>query len=276
MPTTHHERTLLMNSGTARGGFALVTGASSGIGYELARCCAERGFDLLIAADEATIEDAATRLRTLGVQVEAIQVDLSTIDGVDRLHAATRGRNVDALLANAGRGLGHGFLDQDFAEARLVIDTNITGTVYLIQKVGRDMRSRGEGRILITGSIAGFMPGSFQAVYNGSKAFLDSFSFALRNELKDTGVTVSCLMPGPTDTGFFERADMMDTQVGQDDKKADPADVAKVGFDAMMSGEGDVVAGWKNKLQVAIANVTPAPVLAEQHRKMAEPGSASS
>jgi short-subunit dehydrogenase len=195
---------------------------------------------------------------------------------VDRLYAATRQRNVDALLANAGRGLGHGFLDQDFAEARRVIDTNITGTVYLIQKVARDMRSRGEGRILVTGSIAGFIPGSFQAVYNGSKAFLDSFSFALRNELKESGVTVSCLMPGPTDTEFFERAHMMDTEVGQDDKKADPADVAKVGFDVMMSGEGDVVAGWKNKLQVAMANVTPASILAEQHRKMAEPGSARS
>ena len=94
---------------------------------------------------------------------------------------------------------------------RHVIDTNITGTIYLIQKVGRDMQARGQGRILITGSIAGFMPGSFQAVYNGTKAFIDSFSFALRNELKDSGVTVTCLMPGETDTEFFERADMMDT-----------------------------------------------------------------
>jgi short-subunit dehydrogenase len=135
------------------------------------------------------------------------------------------------------------------------------------------MRERGQGRILITGSIAGFMPGSFQAVYNGTKAFIDSFSFALRNELKDTGVTVSCLMPGPTDTEFFERADMLDTKVGQE-KKADPAKVAKVGFEAMLEGEGDVVAGWKNKLQAAIANVTPSSVLAEQHRKMAEPGTA--
>jgi short-subunit dehydrogenase len=135
------------------------------------------------------------------------------------------------------------------------------------------MRARGQGRILITGSIAGFKPGSFQAVYNGSKAFLDSFSFALRNELKDSGVTVSCLMPGPTDTEFFERADMLDTKVGQD-KKADPAQVAKVGFEAMMKGEGDVVAGWKNKFEAAIANVTPSSVLAEQHRKMAQPGTA--
>jgi short-subunit dehydrogenase len=135
------------------------------------------------------------------------------------------------------------------------------------------MRARGQGRILITGSIAGFMPGAFQAVYNGSKAFIDSFSFALRNELKDSGVTVTCLMPGATETDFFERADMMDTKVGTEEK-ADPADVARVGYDAMMDGKGDVVAGWKNKLQSAIANVTPAGVLAEQHRKMAEPGTA--
>jgi short-subunit dehydrogenase len=116
------------------------------------------------------------------------------------------------------------------------------------------------------------MPGTFQAVYNGTKAFIDSFSFALRNELKDTGVTVTCLMPGATETEFFERADMLDTKVGQQEKD-DPADVAKIGFDAMMQGEGDVVSGWKNKVQSAIANVTPSSVLAEQHRKMAEPGS---
>jgi uncharacterized protein len=174
-------------------------------------------------------------------------------------------------LNRPGHGLGGAFLDQDFEAARHVIDTNVTGTIYLIQKVGRDMRARGAGRILIVGSIAGFMPGSFQAVYNGTKAFIDSFSFALRNELKDTGVTVTCLMPGATDTEFFERADMLDTQVGQDENKDDPADVARAGFDAMMRGDGDVVSGWKNKLQTTIANVTPAGMLAEQHRKMAEP-----
>jgi uncharacterized protein len=115
------------------------------------------------------------------------------------------------------------------------------------------------------------MPGSFQAVYNGTKAFIDSFSFALRNELKESGVTVTCLMPGATETEFFERADMLDTKVGQQDKD-DPAKVAKDGFDAMIKGEGDVVSGWKNKLQTTLANVTPAGMLAEQHRKMAEPG----
>jgi short-subunit dehydrogenase len=253
---------------------AVVTGASTGIGYELAKRCAAHGFDLVVAADEPAIHKAAAEFRQQGVKVDAVEADLATIAGVDKLHAAVAGRQVSALLANAGRGLGKGFLDQDFGDIRRVVDTNVTGTIYLIHKVGNEMRTRREGRILITGSIAGFIPGTFQAVYNGTKAFLDSFSFALRAELKDSGVTVTCLMPGATETDFFERADMLDTKVGQA-KKDDPADVAKTGFDAMMKGEGDVVSGWKNKLQSAIANVTPAGMLAESHRKMAAPGSAN-
>lgn len=253
--------------------FAIVTGASSGIGLELATICAQEGFDLLVAADRPEIHEAADQFRQSGATVAVVEADLATLEGVDQLWAAAGGRPVDALLANAGHGLGHGFLDQDFADARHVIDTNVTGTIYLVQLVGRAMRTRGAGRILLTGSIAGFMPGTYQAVYNGTKAFIDSFSFALRAELEDSGVTVTCLMPGATETDFFERADLLDTKVGQS-KKDDPADVARVGFDAMMRGDGDVVSGWKNKLQSAIANITPAGVLAEQHRKMAEPGSA--
>ena len=252
---------------------AVVTGASSGIGLHLALEAASHGYDLILAADESL--DAATdAVRALGAQVDPVVADLSKAEGVDALYARTQGRNVEALLANAGRGLGKGFLDQDFEEVQHVIDTNITGTVDLIQRVARDMRRAGRGKILITGSIAGFMPGTFQAVYNGSKAFLDSFSYALRNELQDSGVTVTCLMPGPTDTEFFERADLLDTKVGADDHKADPAEVARVGFEAMQKGEGGVVAGLGNKLRVALAGVLPNAMLAEQHRKMAEPGSA--
>ena len=252
---------------------AVVTGASSGIGYHLARCCAENGFDLVVAADRP-LQEAVQDFERCGASVTSLQTDLAGREGVDQLYAALAGRKVDALLANAGHGLGKGFLDQDFADVQHVIDTNITGTLYLLHRVAREMRDNGRGRILITGSIAGFMPGAFQAVYNGSKAFIDSFAAALRNELKDSGVTVSCLMPGPTDTEFFERADMLDTQVGVDDSKAKPADVAKVGFKAMMEGEADVVAGFKNKLQAAMAKLTPSQVLAEQHRKMAQPGTA--
>lgn len=253
---------------------AVVTGASSGIGLELARCCARGGYDLLIAADEPEVDAVARMLASEGAAVQAIRADLATRGGVDALCAAVAARPVEALLANAGRGLGGAFLDQDFPAVRRVIDTNVTGTVDLIQRVGRGMRARGRGRILITGSIAGFLPGTFQAVYNGTKAFLDSFSWALRTELEDSGVSVTCLMPGATDTEFFERAGMLDTKVAQGPKD-DPATVARIGFDAMQAGEGDVVSGWKNKLQSAMANVTPAAVLAEQHRRLAEPGGAS-
>lgn len=252
---------------------AIVTGASGGIGYQLARQCAVCGFDLLLAADRP-LDEAVAKLSSLGVSVDAVQVDLATTAGVEELCGAVDGRPIDALLANAGHGLGRGFLDQDFDDARHVVDTNITGTLLLIHRVAQVMRDRRRGRILITGSIAGYMPGTFQAVYNGTKAFLDSFSWALRNELKDSGVTVTCLMPGVTDTDFFERADLMDTRIGADDRKMDPAEVARIGVKAMMQGEGDAIAGFKNKLQVAMASVTPARVLAEQHRRMAEPGSA--
>jgi short-subunit dehydrogenase len=253
---------------------AVITGASTGIGYELAKCCAENNFDVTIAADEPQIDDAARSFRALGAKVEAVECDLATFEDVDRLYSALGGRPVDVLIANAGRGLGKAFLDQDFADIRRVVDTNIAGTIYLIHKIARDMRRRGRGRILITGSIAGFVPGTFSAVYNATKAFIDSFSFALRNELKDTGVTVTCLMPGATETEFFERANMMDTKIGRADKD-DPVDVAKIGFEAMMRGDGDIVSGWKNKLQSAIASVTPAGALAEMHRRKAQPGSAS-
>jgi uncharacterized protein len=252
---------------------AVVTGASSGIGLELAKLCAKNGFELLLAADRS-FESALDQLAEHGAEVDTVDADLATAEGVDALLARIGGKRVDVLIANAGHGLGKGFLDQDFDEARHVVDTNVTGTLYLLHAVGRAMRNQGGGRILITGSVAGFMPGTFQAVYNGTKAFIDSFSWALRNELKDTGVSVTCLMPGVTDTEFFERADLMDTKVGTQENKMDPSDVAEIGFKAMMNGEGDVIAGLRNKLQVATASVTPAAMLAQQHRKIAEPGSA--
>lgn len=254
---------------------AVVTGASTGIGYHLARICAENGFDLVVAADEPKIHDAAREFEALGARVDAVEADLATTQGVDALYAALAGRPVDALLANAGRGLGRAFLDQDFDHIRRVIDTNITGTVYLVHRIGADMRARDKGRILLTGSIAGFMPGAFQAVYNASKAFIDSFAFAMRNELKDTGVVVSTLMPGPTETEFFRRGDLEDTKFGTM-KKDDPAKVARQGFDAMMDGRGDVVTGWSNKMQAMLAEITPAGVAAQMHRKVAEPGSGKS
>jgi uncharacterized protein len=256
---------------TASRPFAVVTGASSGIGLELARECARNGYDLVIAADRP-LEGAVSELETLGTQLVSVEADLATHEGLEKLIAAID-RPVDALLANAGHGLGGAFLDQSIEEVEHVIDTNITGTLYLIHRIGKEMAARRSGRILIVGSIAGFMPGTFQAVYNGTKAFIDSFSWALRAELEDSGVTVTCLMPGATETEFFKRADMMDTKIGTE-KKMDAGEVARIGFQAMMEGEGDVVAGWKNKLSSAAAAVTPAGMLAEQHRKKAQPGGA--
>ena len=235
---------------------AVVTGASSGIGYHLAKICAENGFDLVVAADQP-LDEAALDFRALGARVDTVETELASRPGVDKLYAAIKGRAVDALLANAGHGLGRDFLEQEFNEVLHTIDTNITGTVYLVQKVATDMRARGQGRILITGSMAGFMPGSHQAIYKGTEAFIDSFTAALRNELKETGVTVTCLMPGVTDTDFFVRADMLENKAETQKDKADPADVARRGFEAMMAGKAEVVAGLKNEPHVAMAGVTP-------------------
>jgi short-subunit dehydrogenase len=202
-----------------------------------------------------------------------VEADLATEEGVRRLVAAAAGREVDVLVANAGHGLGHAFLEQDPAEWRHVIDTNVTGTLLLIQEIARRMVARNEGRILIVGSVAGHIAGSFQAVYNGTKAFIDSFADALGNELKDTDVTVTCLKPGATDTEFFERADMLDTKVAQA-KKDDPADVARTGWEAMKDGKRSIVHGWKNQLEVAAVKVAGGGVAAEMHRQQAEPASA--
>ena len=251
--------------------FAIVTGASSGIGLEIAKLAAADGYDLLVAADTPFV-DAAAGLKDLGVEVKQIEADLATEQGVRQLLDALGGREVDVLVANAGHGLGGAFLDQSFDDWRHVVDTNITGTLLLIQPVLKKMVARGEGKVLITGSIAGHVAGSFHAVYNGSKAFIDSFAAAIGNEIKDSGVTITCLKPGATETEFFHRAGMDDTKVGQS-KKADPADTAKTGWEAMMKGEHAVVDGWMNKAQVLASGVLPESVTAEMHRKQAEPGS---
>ena len=258
---------------SSNGKLAIVTGASTGIGFELAHLAAQDGYDLLIVADEPLISAAADDFQQHGTKVTAVEADLATIEGNDRLLAAAEGRPIDVLLANAGRGLGRAFVDQDVADWRRVIDTNVTGTTYLLQKVAQQMAARKEGKILITGSIAGLMPGSYQAVYNGTKAYLDSFSYALREELRDTDVTVTVLMPGATETEFFERAHMMDTKVGTQEK-ADPAKVAADGWKALNDGAGHVVSGWDNKLRAAISHITPDSMLAKMHTGMAEPGTA--
>jgi uncharacterized protein len=256
---------------------ALVTGASSGIGLELARQFAENGFDLVIAAEDDAIADAARELEDGDVRVDAVQVDLAYGDGVERLyqHVSATGRPLAGVALNAGVGAGGAFATGTRLEDELrVIDLNVRSTVHLAKLVVRDMVANGEGRILFTSSIASTMPGSFQAVYNASKSFVQSFALALRNELDDTGVTVTSLMPGPTETEFFERADMLDTKVGTSDKD-DPADVARDGFEALMAGKERVVsASLSTKAQGRLGRLMPDSAKAAMHRRMAEPGSA--
>lgn len=273
-----HKDHQMTHSAAATKPFAVVTGASSGIGYELARQFAEHGFDLLVTATGPNIDEAAHALRGVGAQVETAQADLATYAGVEALYRAIQatGRPVDAIAINAGVGVGGEFARDTDLDAELnVINLNVVSTVHLAKRVGGDMVARGEGRILFTSSIAALMPGAFEAVYAASKAFVQSFAEALRNELKDTGVTVTALQPGPTDTNFFHRAGMDDTKVGAS-AKDDPADVAKQGFEALMGGKDQVLAGsLKTKLQGAAAKIMPATLNAEQHRDMAEPGSAN-
>jgi uncharacterized protein len=256
---------------------AAVTGASSGIGLEFAKQFAAHEFDLIIAADDAAIEAAVPELEQLGAEVEAVRVDLAEAPGVERLYEriAAAGRPLDAIALNAGVGAGGAFATDTRLEDELrLIDLNVRSTVHLAKLVVPGMVARDEGRILFTSSIASTMPGAFQAVYNASKSFVQSFALALRNELKDTGVTVTSLMPGPTETEFFERADMLDTKVGASDKD-DPADVARDGFEALMAGEERVVsASLSTKLQGRLGRLAPDSAKAEMHRRMAEPGSA--
>jgi len=180
--------------------FAVVTGASSGIGYELAKQFAQHGFDLLVAAEDAGIAEAARAFEGLGAGVESLQVDLATYDGVENLYAkiASSGRPVEAIALNAGVGVGGDFTrGTELRDELNLIALNVTSPVHLAKRVLKDMVARGQGRVLFTSSIAATMPAPFEAVYGASKAFLLSFAEALRNELKDTGVTVTALMPGP-------------------------------------------------------------------------------
>ena len=256
---------------------AVVTGASSGIGLELARQFARHGYDLLVVAEDAGIAAAADALRAEGAQVDAVQTDLASHDGVhalvERIRAA--GRPVDAAAINAGVGVGGPFVETDLAAELALINLNVVSVVHLAKHVLKDMVARGEGRVLFTSSIAAEMPAPFEAVYGASRAFVQSFAEALRNELKDTNVTITALQPGPTDTNFFHRAGMDDTRVGAG-KKDDPAEVARQGFEALMKGKDHVVAGSvMNKVQSTLAQVTPEPLAAEMHRKLSEPGSAN-
>jgi short-subunit dehydrogenase len=256
--------------------FAVITGASSGIGRELVTQFLDHGYDLLICAEDDGVLTLADRLGDADRSVQAVQADLRDTKGVDALYQAilATGRQVDAIALNAGVGQGGAFLDTDLADELSIVALNITSTLSLAKHVLRDMASRGSGKVLVTSSIASTMPGSYQAVYNASKSFLQSFTEALHVELEDTGITVTSLMPGPTDTNFFVRAGMADnTKVGRG-KKDDPADVAKQAFDAMTAGRPRVVAASvQTKAQELANKVLPDRVKALAHKAMAKPDS---
>lgn len=255
---------------------ALVTGASSGIGLELARSLAARGVDLVVTAEDDRLDAAVADLRTSGVDVASVRADLRQRQGVEEVWAAVvaSGRPLSIAALNAGVGQGGPFVETNIEAEQAIIDVNITSTVRLAKHVLQDMTRRGEGRVLITSSIASTMPGTYQAVYNASKSFLQSFAEAVREELDGTGVTVTSLMPGPTETDFFHRADMDETKVGAS-KKDDPAQVAEQGIKALLDGDEKVVAGsLKTKAQGVANDVLPDSLKAKAHKKMAEPGSA--
>jgi short-subunit dehydrogenase len=251
-------------------GLALVTGASSGIGLALAKKLAEHRHDLVIAAEDEAVHAAAEELRALGVAVVPIQVDLSMPRGVEKLYAAATAQAapVEILALNAGIGVSGAFHETDVADHLRLVDLNVRSTVHLAGLVVPDMAARGSGKVLVTSSIAAVAPGPYHATYAASKAFGHSFAEGIREELKDTGVSVTSLMPGPTDTDFFARAHMEDTKVAQG-RKDDPDDVAEDAYQALMAGKASVVAGSvRNKLQAELATHLPdaaaAPIAAQQ------------
>ena len=266
---------MIMTSATARP-LAAVTGASSGIGYELAKQFAQHGYDVIMAAEDDRIEAAARDVAAVGREAEAVRVDLTTYAGVEEFYSRilADGRPLAAVAINAGVGLGGPFADTSLADELRLIDLNVRSSVHLAKRCVQDMAPRGAGRILFTSSIAATQPGPFEASYAASKAFLLSFAEALRNELKDQGITVTALMPGPTDTRFFERAGLQDTRLGAG-RKDSAAQVAEEGYAALMRGKDhSVVGSMKNKVMAGAAKVTPETVKARLHRTMSEPGSA--
>lgn len=256
--------------------FAVVTGASSGIGYNLAKVFAENGYDLVIGAEDSSgIQEAASQLQSHGVQVTPVQADLSTFDGCKQFwqQVESTGRKLDAIAINAGFGVGGLFVDTDLEKEVKLVRLNCESTVHIAKYATRKMVSQGEGKILITSSIAGEMVAPKEAVYAASKAFDLSFAKSLRYELKESGITVTALQPGPTDTNFFERADLGDTKAGTEGKKdSDPYDVAKQGFEALMNGDEHVYsASLGVKIQGALAGLAPEALVAKMHERMTEP-----
>ena len=257
------------------GKYALITGGSQGIGLELAKLFAADGYNLvLVARDESLLLDAKAMLSGSGVEVVTISRDLFEPNAAMELYeqVSALGITIDTLVNDAGQGVYGKFIENELERELAIIQLNIISLVSLTKLYLKDFVARGNGKILNLSSIAGKAPGPYQAVYHATKAFVQSFTEAIRSESKDTGVCITALLPGATDTDFFAKADMLDSKV-LDGELADPADVAKDGYDALMAGKDMVVSGFKNKLNVALGNITPDHLQADQMGKMQEPRS---
>lgn len=254
--------------------YTLITGGTSGIGYELAKIFAKNGHNLIIVArDQAELGVVSHELRTEGIDVIPIAKDLFNPESPFDLYQEIKEKEltVDILVNNAGQGQYGEFADTHIKRELAIIQLNISSLVALTKFFLRDMLDRGDGKIMNLSSIASKSPGPLQSVYHGTKAFVQSFTQAVHNEVKDKGITVTALLPGATDTDFFHKADMMEAKVVTDGKLGDAAKVAKDGYDALMKGADMVVSGFKNKVQVAMSNVLPDQVVAEKVHEQQKP-----
>jgi short-subunit dehydrogenase len=254
--------------------YALVTGATSGIGLELAKLFVKDGYNLVIVArDQEELDKTATALGNT-VEVITIAKDLFDSDNAFKVYdeVKAKGIEIDVLVNNAGHGLYGEFTDTDLKKELNIIQLNISSLVVLTKLFVQDMVKRGSGKILNTSSVASKSPGPWQSVYHATKAFVQSFTEAIRAEVKDKGVTLTALLPGATDTDFFRKADMESSKIVQDESKlADPADVAKDGYEALMAGQDMVISGFKNKMEVAMNTLTSDEKNAEKTAKKQEP-----
>ncbi|MDJ1471847.1 SDR family oxidoreductase [Cytophagaceae bacterium DM2B3-1] len=263
---------------TTENKYVLITGATSGIGYELAKLFAKDHYNLVIVSrDQQELENKAQEFRQLGIDVVPIAKDLFNRDAAFSLYEDVKNRNiqVDILVNDAGQGIYGKFQDTDINRELAVIDLNIASVVILTKCFLKDMIQRNSGKILNLASIASKTPGPWQSVYHGTKAFVLSFSEAIREELKETNITVTALLPGATDTDFFNKADMVSSKIVQEGKLSDPADVAKDGYEALMSGDDKVISGLKNKVQIGMSNIMPDSAVAHQMNEQQKPASQS-
>lgn len=253
---------------------ALVTGGSSGIGFELAKQFAERGYDVAISGQSERVFASVTELKKLGVEAFPYQGDAGTYDGVEGFWEFTlsQGRPVAAAALNVGIGHGGSFVENTLDDEFKIIAVNITGTVHMAKRVVQHMVFNGDGKILIVSSVSATTPTPFETVYGPSKAFGYSFAESIREELRDTGVSVTALLPGATNSDFHANAGMSDTKYGDNSWKNDKTDVARQGVEALMNGEDHVVGGDETTRQVVIDNRTiPEAAKAARHAEGTRP-----